>query len=164
MPGRVIEIAVARQVDALTAPNRRDLTMAAGEALRLALTVYERDGDAAPLNLAGMGAYFSFGDCWGVGGNGTFESFDGGRVYFDLIPEATACWGPRIPWQVMLGPVRQEAMVCSGIIAVTGSDMRLDGSSTILGTSDGNILRAGNGVLGASDGLRFGNCSRMWRR
>lgn len=153
MAGRTLEFAACRTYSPLEAPPPRNFIMASGEQIRLLLTIYDRDGDAEPLNLSGMAAFFSFGCGRGKGRDGTFLPFESGQVYFDLIGGETRYGRGQIPWRVTIGDANEASVVAFGTINVMSAHGHRFTRDAALVTPVGKYLdNGGGGVIGVPEG------------
>jgi len=147
MAGRTIFFTGCRTYGPLEAPPQRNFIVSSGEYVRLFLTVYDRDGDPAPLNMAGMAAFFSFGG-EGRGRDGTFMPFESGQVYFDLIGGLTRYGRGQIPWRVTLGDADEASVIASGSINVMSTSGHRLTRSAALVTPGGDFLDGDGNVIG----------------
>jgi len=146
MSGRTVFLTACRTYGPLEAPPQRNLIISSGEYVRLFLTVYDHDGDPAPLNMAGLAAFFSFGG-EGRGRDGTFLPFETGQVYFDLLGGMTRYSRGQIPWRVTLGGADEASVIASGAINILStSGHRLTRSATLV-TPVGNPLEGDGSVI-----------------
>jgi len=167
MAGRTLPFAVCRSYGPLEAPPARNFIMHSGEQVRLLLTVYERDGDSTPVNLAGMAAFFSFGTADARGSDGVFLPFETGQVYFDLMGAFTRYGRGQIPWRVTLGDATEASVVASGVINVARADGHRFIRSDALITPGNEYLDGddtdGGGVIGVPQpGSDVGPLTLLW--